>query len=80
MSKRSNTETSRRFQGNSKPRDEGENLAGEPRDTVELLPENLKGRAVDRNLMFTVLAEDDGSFLQVPNNLFFQKIFRVARS
>jgi len=47
-------------------------------DTVELLPENLKGRAVDRNLMFTVLREDNGSVLQVPNNLFFQKIFRVG--
>jgi small-conductance mechanosensitive channel len=47
-------------------------------DTVELLPEKLKGRAVDRNLMFTVLREDDGCVLQVPNNLFFQKIFRVG--
>jgi small-conductance mechanosensitive channel len=47
-------------------------------DTVELLPENLKGRAVDRNLMFTVLREDGGSLLQIPNNLFFQKIFRVS--
>jgi len=49
-------------------------------DTVELLPENLKGRAVDRNLMFTVLREDSGSLLQIPNNLFFQKIFRVSSS
>ncbi len=48
-------------------------------DTVELLPEKLKGRAVDRNLMFTVLLEEDGCVLQVPNNLFFQKIFRVGR-
>ena len=47
-------------------------------DTVELLPENLKGRAVDRNLMFTVLREESGSLLQIPNNLFFQKIFRVS--
>jgi small-conductance mechanosensitive channel len=47
-------------------------------DTVELLPENLKGRAVDRNLMFTALREEGGSVLQVPNNLFFQKIFRVG--
>jgi len=47
-------------------------------DTVELLPENLKGRAVDRNLMFTVLREDSGSLLQIPNNLFFQKVFRVS--
>ena len=48
-------------------------------DTVELLPEKLKGRAIDRNLMFTSLLEEDGSVLQVPNNLFFQKIFRVGR-
>jgi small-conductance mechanosensitive channel len=47
-------------------------------DMVVLLPENLKGRAVQRNLMFTVLHEDEGSVLQVPNNLFFQKIFRVG--
>ncbi|HKM87904.1 MAG TPA: mechanosensitive ion channel family protein [Xanthobacteraceae bacterium] len=47
-------------------------------DIVVLLPENLKGRAVDRNMMFTVLREDDGSVLQIPNNLFFQKIFRVG--
>jgi small-conductance mechanosensitive channel len=47
-------------------------------DNVEMLPENLKGRAVDRNLMFTVLREESGSVLQIPNNLFFQKIFRVG--
>jgi small-conductance mechanosensitive channel len=47
-------------------------------DTVELLPDKLKGRAIDRNLMFTVLLEEDGRVLQVPNNMFFQKIFRVG--
>ena len=46
--------------------------------TVEILPENLKGRVVDRNLMFTTLSEGNGSVLQVPNSLFFQKIFRVS--
>ena len=45
---------------------------------VEILPENLKGRVVDRNLMFTTLSEDSGSVLQIPNSLFFQKIFRVT--
>jgi small-conductance mechanosensitive channel len=49
-------------------------------DSVEMLPENLKGRAVERNLMFTVLREDNGAVLQIPNNLFFQKIFRVGGS
>jgi small-conductance mechanosensitive channel len=46
--------------------------------TVEILPEHLKGRVIDRNMMFTVLRDDGGNVLQVPNNLFFQKMFRVA--
>jgi len=45
---------------------------------VEILPENLKGRVVDRNLMFTILSEESGSKLQIPNNIFFQKVFRVS--
>ncbi len=48
-------------------------------DTVELLPENLKGRVFARNLMFTVIREENGERLHVPNNLFFQKIFRVSQ-
>jgi small-conductance mechanosensitive channel len=46
--------------------------------TVEIFPENLKGRVVYRNLMFTTLSEESGSMLQIPNNLFFQKVFRVS--
>lgn len=46
-------------------------------DTVVLLPENTTGRVTDRNLMFTVLHEQDGSTVYVPNNFFFQKMFRV---
>jgi len=49
-------------------------------DTVELLPENFKGRVIGRNLMFTVIREENGARLQVPNNLFFQKIFRVSQA
>ena len=48
-------------------------------DTVELLPENFKGRVFGRNLMFTVIREENGARLHVPNNLFFQKIFRVSQ-
>ena len=46
--------------------------------TVEMLPENLKGRVIDRNMMFTILREESGSALFIPNNLFFQKMFRVS--
>lgn len=46
--------------------------------TVELLPEGIGGRVVDRNMMFTVLREESGTAMHIPNNLFFQKIFRVS--
>jgi small-conductance mechanosensitive channel len=46
--------------------------------TIELLPENLKGRVIDRNMMFTTVRDDAGNILQIPNNLFFQKVFRVS--
>jgi small-conductance mechanosensitive channel len=48
--------------------------------TVELLPESLKGRAIDRNMMYTIIREESGALLHVPNNLFFQKMFRVSGS
>ena len=32
-----------------------------------------------RNLMFTVLREENGARFLVPNNLFFHKIFRVLK-
>ena len=46
--------------------------------TVEILPEALKGRVIDRNMMFTILREEGGGALHIPNNLFFQHIFRVS--
>ena len=46
--------------------------------TVEILPEGVKGQAVSRDMMFTALREESGSTLQIPNNLFFQKMFRVS--
>jgi len=47
-------------------------------DNIEMLPENLKGRVIDSNLMFVVVREDAGAVIQIPNNLFFQKMFRVS--
>jgi small-conductance mechanosensitive channel len=45
-------------------------------DTFEVLPEGVKGRAIDRNLMFTVLRQDDGAIVSIPNNLIFQRVVR----
>jgi small-conductance mechanosensitive channel len=47
-------------------------------DTIEILPENLSGRVIDTNLMFIVVRENSGAVVQIPNNLFFQKMFRVS--
>jgi hypothetical protein len=47
-------------------------------ETVEMLPEGLRGRVTDRNLMFTTIYESNGTVLHIPNNLFFQKMFRVG--
>jgi small-conductance mechanosensitive channel len=46
-------------------------------DTIEMIPENLSGRVIDRNLMFVVIRESSGAIIQIPNNLFFQKMFKV---
>lgn len=46
-------------------------------DMVEIIPENLKGRIVARNMMFVVLREESGAEVYIPNNLFFQKMTRV---
>lgn len=43
---------------------------------VEILPDGVKGRAVNRNLMFTELREEDGHVLVIPNNIIFQRIIR----
>lgn len=45
-------------------------------DEVEIVPENVKGRVVDLTLLYTSLRTPEGDFFRVPNNLFFQKIFR----
>ena len=47
-------------------------------DTIEVLPENLKGRVIESNLMFVVVRESGGSVIQIPNNLFFQRMFKVT--
>lgn len=47
-------------------------------DEIEIVPENLKGRVIDSNLMYVVARESSGAVIQIPNNLFFQKMFRVT--
>jgi small-conductance mechanosensitive channel len=43
-------------------------------DTVEIAPDALRGRVVNFTLLFTTLRREDGTLIQVPNNLFFQRV------
>lgn len=45
-------------------------------DEVELMGDPVKGRVVDLNFIYTTLDAGDGTVMQVPNNLFFQKVLR----
>jgi small-conductance mechanosensitive channel len=45
-------------------------------DDVEFPQDAIKGRVIDLNVFFTTLDAGDGTVMQVPNNLFFQKVIR----
>lgn len=49
-------------------------------DEVEFAGEQVAGRVIDMNFMFTTLATKDGAVMQVPNNLFFQKVLKRRHS
>lgn len=49
-------------------------------DDIEFPGEAIKGRVTDLNFMFTTLDAGDGSVIEVPNNLFFQKSLRRRRT
>lgn len=45
-------------------------------DEVEFAGEPVKGRVIDLNFIYTSLDAGDGTVMQVPNNLFFQKVLK----
>ncbi|PTY04883.1 mechanosensitive ion channel family protein [Opitutaceae bacterium EW11] len=49
-------------------------------DELEFPGEPVKGRVVDLNFIYTSLQTEDGAVMQVPNNLFFQKVLRRRHS
>lgn len=52
-------------------------------DHIEVLESGdkpgLKGMVIDINVVYTTLLEDQGTKLQVPNSLFFQRVVRRGR-
>jgi small-conductance mechanosensitive channel len=45
-------------------------------DEIEIPADSVSGKVVDLTMMFTVLRTDKDEYVQVPNNQFFQKIFK----
>ncbi|MGH7993191.1 MAG: mechanosensitive ion channel family protein [Limisphaerales bacterium] len=45
-------------------------------DEVEIPGDSVAGKVVDITLLFTTLRTPTGEFIHVPNNMFFQKIFK----
>jgi small-conductance mechanosensitive channel len=48
-------------------------------DTLELIPEGIKGKVIDLSFTFTTLREEHGDLIRVPNNQFLQKMIRIQR-
>jgi len=45
-------------------------------DELEVPADAVSGKVVDLTLIFTTLRNSQGEYIQVPNNMFFQKIFK----
>ncbi len=45
-------------------------------DTITVPAQGLSGKVVDFTLLFTILEEESGDLVQVPNNMFFQTPIR----
>lgn len=45
-------------------------------DEIEFAGEQVRGRVENLNFIYTTLRCDDGSLMQIPNNMFFQKVLK----
>ena len=43
---------------------------------IEVMPDNVKGKVADINMMYTEIVQDNGDSVLIPNNFFFQKYIR----
>ncbi|HVU25282.1 MAG TPA: mechanosensitive ion channel domain-containing protein [Opitutus sp.] len=48
-------------------------------DEVELVPDGVKGHVVDLTMLFTTLQVSRGETVMIPNNIFFQRVFKRRR-
>jgi len=48
-------------------------------DDLEIPVDSIKGKVVDLTLVFTILRGENGELYHIPNNMFFQKVFRIRQ-
>jgi small-conductance mechanosensitive channel len=48
-------------------------------DNIEVMPDEICGTVLAINTFYTVLLDQDGGYINIPNALFFQKYIRVKR-
>jgi small-conductance mechanosensitive channel len=48
-------------------------------DDIEVMPDEICGIVLAINTFYTVLLDEDGGYISIPNSLFFQKYIRVKR-
>ena len=48
-------------------------------DDIEVMPDNICGIVLAINTFYTILLDENGGYINIPNSLFFQKYIRVKR-
>ncbi len=49
-------------------------------DTIEVLPDGIKGKVLAINAFYTLLGDEKGNYINVPNSLFFQKYIKLIKN
>jgi small-conductance mechanosensitive channel len=49
-------------------------------DEIEVMPDEIRGTVLAINTFYTVLLDENGGYINIPNSLFFQKYIRVKRN
>ncbi|MFC1552860.1 mechanosensitive ion channel domain-containing protein [Candidatus Latescibacterota bacterium] len=45
-------------------------------DTIEIMPDEIKGKVLAINSFYTLLIDDDENYINIPNSLLFQKYIK----
>jgi len=48
-------------------------------DTIEVLPDGIKGKVLAINTFYTIIADEEENYINIPNSLFFQKYVKNFR-